>query len=211
MKLRFLLTFVLFASIFSSSFAIAYDDDFFPKASETDSVEKDEALFDELFEEYPADERDITTPASFDDAIDEAAKILNSYSKIVKEENPSVKKEEQFYPLENDVYLSIVDGSFKIFKDITGKSKCRFSVKLKSEIDREINIIGLSLSYPKRSFAFIFRRVPPLGESVQSIITRGDICYNLSGAPDINVNRCAIKNTSDVDCVSHIKWDDRVN
>ena len=111
-------------------------------------------------------------------------------------------------PLDNDIHLSIVGGSFRIFKNIAGKMQCHFSVKLKSEIDRDIKVIGLSLAYPKRSFAFIFRNIPPQGELVQGITTRGDICYNLSGAPDINVNKCKIKDTKDEDCVSHIKWDD---
>ena len=206
--------FTLLLSVSTSSFAQVLDDEDFQETTTTNTLSQsdDETLFNELFEEYPADERDVTVPVNFNDAISKAAKIVKSYSDSINKDSSSVDTSvEEFHPLDGDMYLSIVGGSFKIFKNIAGRMQCRFSVKLQSEIDKEINIVALSLSYPKRSFAFIFRRVPPKGEIIQSITTSGDICYNLNGAPDIHVNKCRIKNTSSQDCVSHIKWDDRVN
>ena len=214
MRFWYLLIFTLLFSVSAPSFAQVFDDEDFQETTSTNTLSSsdDEALFNELFEEYPADERDINTPVDFDDAIGKAAKIVKSYSNRVNNGSTEVDTTvEEFYPLDGDMYLSIVSGSFKIFKNIAGKMQCRFSVKLQSEIDKEINIVALSLAYPKRSFAFIFRRIPPKGEIIQSITTSGDICYNLNGAPDIHVNKCRIKNTSSQDCVSHIKWDDRVN
>ena len=211
MKLCHLILFALFLSVSVSSYAQVLDDEDYPNASNLHkSIEEDEAFFNELFKEYSPDERDITQKAEFDDAISEAVDMVKSYSNYVSNQNSSKKKsDEQVSPLENDIYLSLVDGSFKIFKNISGRIQCRFSVKLKSEIDREINVIGLSLAYPKMSFAFIFRDVAPNGELVKSITTRGDICYDLSGAPDININKCKIKNTKSADCAAHIKWDNR--
>ena len=147
---------------------------------------------------------------NFNDAIGKAAEIVKTYSSHVSlQKDVPEKVNIQYMPLDNDVYLSIVDGSFKIYKDIVGRMKCRFSVKLKSEVDREIKIIALSLVYPDLSFAFIFRDIPPMGELVQNMITSGKICYNLNGAPDIHVNKCGMKNTMSTECVSHIKWDNR--
>ena len=199
-------------SVSTPSFAQIFDDDDFLDTSseETASVDEDEAFFNELFEEFPEDERDVTLPATFDDAISEAAKIVKSYSEHLKKDSSTADVSvEKIIPLDGDIYLNIVNGSFKIFKNLAGKIRCRFSVRLKSDIDREIDIIALSLSYPKRSFAFIFRDATPKGELIETITTGGDICYDLSGAPDININKCRIKNTSNQDCAAHIKWDDR--
>lgn len=198
-------------SVSTQSYAQTFEDEDLQETLSVNELnaDEDEAFFNELFEEYPEDEKDINVPATFDDAIDEAAKIMKSYSEhITKDSSNTEVHVEKMIPLDGDIYLSLVNGSFKIFKNLSGKTQCRFSVRLKSEVSREINTIALSLSYPKRSFAYIFRRVPPKGEIIETITTRGDICYNLSGAPDIHINKCMIKNTSNQDCVSHIKWFD---
>ncbi len=213
MKFCKLFILVLFLGISFPSFAQILDDDFrgAPKISQVpDNVDVNEEFFNELFEEHPIDERDASKPITFSDAIGKAAEIVKTYSSHVSlQKDVPEKVNIQYMPLDNDVYLSIVDGSFKIYKDIVGRMKCRFSVKLKSEVDREIKIIALSLVYPDLSFAFIFRDIPPMGELVQNMITSGKICYNLNGAPDIHVNKCEMKNTMSTECVSHIKWDNR--
>ena len=212
MKICYLLIFALLFCIPTTSYAQIEEDErleILSKISEHKDSDDNEALFNELFSEFTPDERDITNPAEFNDAINEAANIVRSYSNFVtKQEEAKAQINEKLLPLEGDIHLSIVSDSFKIFKNIAGRQQCRFSVKLKSNIDRDIDVIGLSLAYPKMSFAFIFREVPPMGELVKNITTRGDICYDLSGAPDIHVNKCRIKNTDGKDCVSHIKWFD---
>ena len=212
MRFCFLFIFTLLLSVSTQSYAQTFDDEDLQETLNVNefNVDEDEAFFNELFEEYPEDEKDITVPVTFDDAIDEAAKIMKSYSEHITKDSSEVEAHvEKIIPLDGDIYLNIVNGSFKIFKNLAGKTQCRFSVRLKSEVNREINTIALSLSYPKRSFAFIFRDAQPRGEIIETITTRGDICYEMSGAPDIHINKCMIKNTSSQDCVSHIKWDDR--
>ncbi len=209
MKSCWLIVFYLLCCVCAPSYAQVLDDLETPKPSSHKTVEDSEELFNELFNEFPPDERDIGKPAEFDDAISEAADTIKSYSNYVTQSEVSEEKNTvEFSPLNSDIKLSFVKGNYKIFKNLAGRLQCRFSIKLKSEIDRDINVIGLSLAYPKMSFAFIFRNVPPNGELVKNITTGGDICYNLDVSPDIHVNKCKIKNTKSDDCVSHIKWDD---
>jgi hypothetical protein len=158
MKICYLLIFALLFCIPTTSYAQIEEDErleILSKISEHKDSDDNEALFNELFSEFAPDERDITNPAEFNDAINDAANIVRSYSNFVtKQEEAKAQTNEKILPLEGDIHLSIVSDSFKIFKNIAGRQQCRFSVKLKSNIDRDIDVIGLSLAYPKMSFAF---------------------------------------------------------
>jgi hypothetical protein len=179
------------------------------KTEEEIQTEQEE-LFDEMFSDYT---ETIETKDEPEGEIEELAIELADHMKKVNIVNPKAKTEEQKEidnktPIEGELYIGISKGSYRLFKDITGRTKCAFGVTLKSTLNKKLQNLSLRLVYPHRTFAFIFRNIPPQGELVQGITTRGDICYNLSGAPDINVNKCKIKDTKDEDCVSHIKWDD---
>ena len=42
------------------------------------------------------------------------------------------------------------------------------------------------------------------------ITTMGDICYNLEGVPDIEINKCRIMGAREDDCMQRLKWDDKI-
>ena len=111
-------------------------------------------------------------------------------------------------PLKGEMFVGIQKGSFKIFRDMGGRSKCSFNVVLKSELDKDIKVMALNLVYPKRVFAFVFKDVPSKQLQKRRITTAGDICYNMTNAPDINIHICKIKGTLASDCIKHIKWSD---
>lgn len=181
------------------------DDDLQSVPSQTntqmDETDNNEALFNEMFSDYSENERDITKAKTFDDAISAASEMLE------KSKNKSASIE-QLEPLNGDILIGITKGSFKIFQKMTGKMSCSFSVTVKSNLDREIKLLGLSLIYPKSPFAFIFRNVSANGTQTRYITTSGDVCYNLEGAPDIDVNLCKIRNATGAECAKRLKWSD---
>lgn len=172
------------------------------KANDLSSYDYDETevLFNKMFEEYSPSERDVTKTDSFDDIITRAS------NEVKKNENTNIEPTNIYPPLNGDMYIGIKDGSFKIYQDIIGKTNCTFTVVLNSNLDRDIKRMGLSLAYPVQSFAFIFRDVPAKGSQTRYITTTGDICYNISGVPDIRINMCKIRQASGKECMNRLKW-----
>ena len=164
----------------------------------------DDALFDEMFSEFSETEKDVTKVKTFDDAISALAQSVEK-----KESQPEEEwKPAEIQPLQGEMFIGIKKGSFRIFRDMSGRTRCAFDVVLKSELEKAIKTMGLNLIYPNRSFAFVFRDVPPNDRQIRRITTSGDICYTMSTPPDININLCKIKETLASDCIKHIKWSD---
>ncbi|MBO5037882.1 MAG: hypothetical protein J6C85_00280 [Alphaproteobacteria bacterium] len=169
-----------------------------------DEVDEDEALFNEMFSDYSETERDITKVKTFNDAMDRAADLIGQTDTTA----PLPEEQKALPPLEGDMSIGLLDGSFKIFRDMSGQTSCSFSVILKSDMNRVLKQMGLNLFYKQRTFAFLFRDVPAYGTQIRSITTRGDICYTLAGEPDIGIHLCKIYGPTAPgnECVRRLKW-----
>lgn len=207
-KLAFIVTvFILSLGVISQSKAQLLEEDAGLSASSPSiSAVDDETLFDEMFSDVPDTEKDITKVKTFDDAIDRISQEI----KKNQQEEDTVSEQIPITPLQGEMFVGIQKGSFKIFRDISGRSKCSFNVMLKSDLDKDIKAMGLNLVYPKRVFAFVFKEVPSKQFQLRRITTAGDICYNMTEAPDISINICKIKGTLASDCIKHIKWSDNL-
>lgn len=201
----FAIVFILSLGIISQSSAQLLDEEEDVTTSSLSQYpDNDDALFDEIFGDIPDTEKDITKVKTFDDAIERLSQEIkkeNSAEDIVPAQIPVT-------PLKGEMFVGIQKGSFKIFRDMGGRSKCSFNVVLKSELDKDIKVMALNLVYPKRVFAFVFKDVPSKQLQKRRITTAGDICYNMTNAPDINIHICKIKGTLASDCIKHIKWSD---
>ena len=169
-----------------------------------DNYDETEALFNKMFKEFSESEKDISKVDTFDDAITQAT--------TVAKENGNIQADitSTYVPLDGDMFIGIKDGSFKIYQDIMGKINCTFTIVLNSNLDRNIKRMGLNLLYPMQSFAFIFKDVPAKGSQTRYITTTGDICYNISGVPDIRINMCKIRQASGKECMNRIKWKENI-
>lgn len=174
-----------------------------------DDTDKSEALFNEMFSDYSETEKDVTKVKTFDDVISRGADIIKNSDVTISDE-VSVNTQPQFLPLSGNMFIGIAPGSFKIFKDIANRITCSFQVVLNSELDRDISFLGLNLIYPNRSFAFMFKDIPPHGSQTRAITTRGDICYSLTGTPDIDIHLCKIRSAAGSECVQRLKWDENI-
>lgn len=173
-----------------------------PAGLSFDETDKNEALFNEMFGDHPEIREDAENTGNFENTAQKAAERIKQTGATA----PSVSADGILKPLNGDMLIGVSKGSFKVFQDMTGRTNCTFGVTLKSNLDRELKTMGLQLVYPHRVFAFIFRNVAEKGSQERFITTTGDICYNLAGVPDIEVNLCRIKNAADNECAKRIKW-----
>lgn len=167
-----------------------------------DETDKNEALFNEMFGDHPEIRENVENMGNFENTAQKAAEKIKQTGATA----PSAPADGILKPLNGDMLIGVSKGSFKVFQDMTGRTNCTFGVTLKSNLDRELKTMGLQLVYPHRVFAFIFRNVAEKGSQERFITTTGDICYNLAGVPDIEVNLCRIKNAADNECAKRIKW-----
>ncbi len=217
MKIKLLTTSLLVSLFFSSvCFAQILDDDFGSKTTSKTEEElqtEKEALFDEMFGDYT--EKALETTNENNGELEEFATELADHMKKVNIIDPRLKAKEQRLaenkkPTEGELYIGVSKGSFRLFKDIVGKMKCSFGVTLKSTLNKEINNFSLRLIYPHGTYAFIFRDIKAGGSDERFITTSGDICYNLSGVPDIDINRCRIYGASEKECAKRLIWDEQI-
>ena len=173
-----------------------------------DASGEDEELFNEMFSDYSETEKDVTKVKNFGDIIDRASDVLKQADTSLAEEDDD---EEPLAPIEGDLFIGVTKGSFKTFADIRGKTACSFNITLKSTLNYDIKTMGLYLVYPKRSFAFMFFDVKANSSQEKTIRTSGDICYNMAGAPDIDIHKCKIYGASNRECSNRIKWNENLS
>ena len=177
-----------------------------------DSVaeDSDEELFNEMFSDYSETEKDVTKAEKFDDIMEQAGSLIKQAKIKVKKEEAGEEStvDNTLPPVEGELYIGVAKGSFKTYTDLRGKAACSFDVVLKSTLNRNIKTLGLHLSYPKRTFAFMFFELKEGAIQKQTIRTSGDICYNLTGVPDINIHKCKIYGAPNKECAQRMKWDD---
>ena len=211
MKIKFFVFFLLAALLLSSpSHAQMLDDDMEEVSEE--NKENHEVLFEEMFSDY---KESIETDNKPKGKIEELATDLADHMKKVKIIDPSLKAkeklaEERNKPTEGELYIGVSKGSFKLFKDLTGKTNCAFGVTLKSTLNKDIKNFSLRLVYPHRTFAFIYRNIKAGEADERFITTSGDICYNLTGVPDIDINRCRIYGAETNECAKRLIWDEKI-
>lgn len=169
------------------------------------ATDNSDALFEEMFNEFSETEKDITKVKTFDDAVD----VISQEIKKSDQTTDTPTEDFRIVPLEGEMFVGIQKNSFKIFRDMSGKSRCSFSVALKSDLEKDIKTLALNLVYSQKVFAFVFKDVPAKQTQLHNITTGGDICYRMAGVvPDINIHKCKIKATLASDCAEHLKWSD---
>ncbi|MBR2273783.1 MAG: hypothetical protein IJ864_02995 [Alphaproteobacteria bacterium] len=203
-----LLVLICCVGLFRNSLAQVLDEDAALAEQEIrpDATDQDEALFNELFSDYSEEDRDVTKVKTFDDAMDVVADSIKRTGAM----NSIERRNEPLPPLEGELLVGVTKGSFHFAQNAFQQPSCSFTVTLKSKLNHHLRILALNLIYSQRTFAFIFRDVKPLGTDTHSIRTIGDICYNLTGAPDIDIHKCKIVGANDKECAERIRWQDAI-
>lgn len=176
-----------------------------PAGLSFDETDKNEALFNEMFGDHPEIREDAENTGNFENTAQKAAERIKQTGATA----PSVSADGILKPLNGDMLIGVSKGSFKVFQDMTGRTNCTFGVTLKSNLDRELKTMGCNWSI-RIVFSLLFSGTSPKKALRSGLLrTTGDICYNLAGVPDIEVNLCRIKNAADKECAKRIKWSNR--
>lgn len=197
--------------------------------SETMTDDSYEELFDEMYGDdlekensveeamYGEEDGDKTSDIKDEDSsLEGAAKALAKHLDDLKKQKASEKEgnltptTEEAPMLNGEIFIGISKGSFVLFKDVLGRTMCSFGVTLRSTLDKDIRMLALKLAFPLQDYAFIYRDVKANGVDEKFIRGIGDICYNLSEAPDIEINRCRIVGSNEDECSKRIRWDDKI-
>ena len=173
-----------------------------------DTSDGDEELFNEMFSDYSETEKDVTKVEDFGDIVERAGDILKKVEE--NKTSSSQAQNNELPPIEGELFIGITKGSFKTYSRYHGETACSFSVTLKSTLNLDIKNLGLYLTYPKRSFAFMFFDVKANSGQEHFIDTTGDICYNLTGIPDIEIHKCKIYGASNQECSQRLTWDENI-
>ena len=186
-----------------------------------------EELFDEMYGEeieksnsveeamYGKESPDSVVGDGENSSLEGAAKALAKHIDDMKqqklnEENGVVDAPVEAPTLNGEIFIGISKGSFVLFKDVLGRQMCSFGVTLRSTLDKDIRMLALKLAFPLQDYAFIYRDIKANGVQEKFIRGIGDICYNLSEAPDIEINRCRIFGANEDECAKRIKWDNKM-
>jgi len=200
---RFLyIFFFCFGLIASQVQAQVLDDD--------EVADSDEELFNEMFSDYSETEKDVTKVQDFGDVVEQAGDILRNAEEANVKAGSSQVSNDDLPPIEGNLTIGITKGSFKTFSGFHGEPSCSFGVTLRSTLNLDIKNLGLYLTYPKRSFAFMFFDVKANSAQEHFIETTGDICYNLTGVPDIEIHKCKIYGASGQECSQRLTWDENI-
>lgn len=170
-----------------------------------EAADGDEELFNEMFSDYSETEKDVTKVEDFGDIVEKAGEVLKKVE--TSKASSSQVMINDLPPIDGDLFIGISKGSFRTYSGYHGEPACSFGVTLNSTLNLDIQILGLYLTYPKRSFAFTFFDVKSNSGQEHTIRTSGDICYNLTGVPDIEIHKCKIYGASNKECSMRLKWD----
>ena len=212
-SLRFALILAVMLSFSSYGVAQILDDEAVADDVETSNAlveEKDdhEELFDEMFADKINNETKKSKPYnSLEKLAEDAVKNIE----IKKAPKRKSYEEVKAIPTEGELKIGISKDSFKLSQDMLGRTVCTFGVTLESTLNKEIKTLALRLVYEQSAFAFVFRDVKANSADERYISTRGDICYNIAGVPDIDINRCRIFGANDDECAKRIKWAEEIN
>lgn len=187
-------------------------DDDFPAEENVVAVEDQDNEHEELFDEmFGGHVDELPQNGKSSNVIEEIAK--NVVVKVGDKEFKSDKKvvdNTQSSALDGELFIGVSQGSFKLFKDMMGRTKCSFGVTLKSTLNKDLRMLALRLIFKHGAYAFIFTKLKAGKSDEHFITTMGDICYNLEGVPDIEINKCRIMGAREDDCMQRLKWDDKI-
>lgn len=83
---------------------------------------------------------------------------------------------------------------------------CNVRFNIMTTLDRKLNNLSVRLKWPKLETTLSFISVNPNEQTYLSYTLLGEGCYTMDKLPNIVVNRCRVKNMTQQDCASRIRW-----
>ncbi|MGN0913915.1 MAG: hypothetical protein ACI4OW_03375 [Alphaproteobacteria bacterium] len=107
---------------------------------------------------------------------------------------------------EDDALIFLYYSDFSLEQTLSGTIMCNVRFNIMTTLDRKLNNLSVRLKWPKLETTLSFISVNPNEQTYLSYTLLGEGCYTMDKLPNIVVNRCRVKNMTQQDCASRIRW-----
>ncbi len=97
-------------------------------------------------------------------------------------------------------------SNFSIAKTPSGKITCGITFNLVNDTSSQLRSLSLGLAWSAMKTSISYDNLPPKESKKLEYRLIGECCYTISGAPEIVVNSCRLKDYTDDECADSIEW-----
>ncbi len=138
------------------------------------------------------------TPQLSRPTLDGVARGRISMSPVVTKQNAGLVKDDEL--------IFIYYKDFAIERLLSGMVTCDVTFVVLTTLDRKLSNISFKLKWPTMTTSLSYDDVAPNTETIYRYTLLGDGCYSMDKIPNIIVNRCRVKDTSQQACAGKIRW-----
>lgn len=107
---------------------------------------------------------------------------------------------------DDDALIFVYYTDFSMEQTLSGMVMCSMNFIVLTTLDRSLNNLSFRLKWPKMETSLSFVSVRPNEETYVPYTLVGEGCYTMDKLPNIIVNRCRVKNMTQQECASKIRW-----
>ena len=98
-------------------------------------------------------------------------------------------------------------SDFQIRSGLGGQISCLMKFHVYNALKSKLSNISYRLKWPEMETPLSFDNIEPNTAQYRTYALLGQGCYSMDKIPNIIVNRCRVKNLSQAECASYIRWE----
>lgn len=106
----------------------------------------------------------------------------------------------------DDTLIFLYYTDFSVDKTLSGTIMCSVRFVMLTTLNSRLTNLSARLKWPGMETTISFNSVNPNEETYFDYTLLGEGCYSMDKLPNIVVNRCRVKNMSQQECASKIRW-----
>lgn len=106
----------------------------------------------------------------------------------------------------DDSLIFLYYTDFSVDKTLSGTIMCSVRFMVLTTLNSRLTNLSARLKWPGMETTISFNSVNPNEETYFDYTLLGEGCYSMDKLPNIIVNRCRVKNMSQKECASKIRW-----
>lgn len=106
----------------------------------------------------------------------------------------------------DDPMIFLYYTDFSVDKTLSGTIMCSVRFMILTTLNSRLTNLSARLKWPGMETTISFNSVNPNEETYFDYTLLGEGCYSMDKIPNIVVNRCRVKNMTQQECASKIRW-----
>lgn len=106
----------------------------------------------------------------------------------------------------DDTLIFLYYTDFSVDKTLSGTIMCSVRFVILTTLNSRLTNLSARLKWPEMETTISFNSVNPNEATYFDYTLLGEGCYSMDKLPNIIVNRCRVKNMTQQDCASKIRW-----